>query len=47
MIRVFGVCNTVMFLRHHLIVGGPVAEWVRSLNFSVLNHSIISRLCPV
>ena len=22
-----------------------VAEWVRSLNFSVLNHSIISPLC--
>ena len=24
--------------------GGPVAEWVRSLNFSALNHSIISPL---
>ena len=25
----------------------PVAEWVRSLNFSALNHSIISPLCLV
>ena len=25
----------------------PVAEWVRSLYFSALNHSIISPLCLV
>ena len=27
--------------------GGPVGEWVRSLNFSALNHSIISPLSLV
>ena len=28
-------------------VAAPVAEWVRSLFFSALNHSIISPLCLV
>ena len=27
---------------HFTFEGGQVAEWVRSLNFSTLNHSIIS-----
>ena len=30
-------------LKH--FVAAPVADWVRSLNFSALNHSIISPLC--
>ena len=30
-----------------IYLGGPVAEWVRSLYFSALNHSIISPLCLV
>ena len=29
------------------ILAAPVAEWVRSLYFSALNHSIISPLCLV
>ena len=29
----------------HLLCGAPAAEWVRSLNFSALNYSIISPLC--
>ena len=31
-------------LDFNVYIGGPVAEWVRSLNFSALNHSIISPL---
>ena len=30
-----------------LVRAAPVAEWVSSLNFSALNHSIISQLCVV
>ena len=29
------------------VIAAPVAEWVRSLYFSALNHSIISPLCLV
>ena len=37
------------FLKFSLIYmqAAPVAEWVRSLYFSALNHSIISPLCLV
>ena len=29
------------------VEAAPMAEWVRSINFSALNHSIISPLCLV
>ena len=46
----FTVLRVVLFVHarvHRKIPAVPVAEWVRSLYFSALNHSIISPLCLV
>ena len=38
------ICRNLFCLSRILKRAAPVAEWVRSLNFSALNHSIITSL---
>ena len=46
--KVCKLANTsVVTTSNQMIRAAPVVEWVRSLYFSALNHSIISPLCLV
>ena len=45
--RSFYFVYSQSLLSNDAITAAPVAEWVRSLYFSALNHSIISPLCLV
>ena len=42
-----GMRTLIFVSRYSMLLAAPVAEWVRLLYFSALNHSIISPLCLV